>query len=531
MRVVLVLLAVILLAAPSQTLADTGGQQHRQVLQRFLTDDVVGVICVNLGQLDTDSLMQRIKKSQLFDDPSALATVDAGLKLIHDKTDELRAAGVQRAYAFLRADDFYSQGFSWVAPIANDRSPAEAAKQVQRCFQFLPGPFQQLSQNCRSIDGYVVMAASEQQLKRMMSEPAQTPREYPAAMENLFSGTLGIAIFGDRDSRKVVRQLFPSLPDPYSAITGPLVADELDWGGVMLKLGTELDLEMLIQARNLKAAQIVERGCRDGLQWGRQLVERDSVISKELSSLLFEAIEVKRRTDHRVHVSAAKLVNDFEGVSATIAPQLEQARRSARQVAQLNQIRNIALAMHNYESALGSFPARAKLGKDGRSLLSWRVQILPFLEQAELYNQFHHDEPWDSEHNIKLVQKMPEIYADVFPAGNENNQQGRTLFQIPVAAGTLFGAAEAPKFRDVSDGADVTILVGHVARKHAVIWTKPADWEVDLDQPTAKLTDADREKQLFAFVNGSVRYIEKDRISSQLLRALLTSKGGEEIRQ
>src|SRR5207244_5467397 len=67
--------------------------------------------------------------------------------------------------------------------------------------------------------------------------------------------------------------------------------------------------------------------------------------------------------------------------------------------------------MHNYHDTYGTFPPHAIYSKDGKPLLSWRVAILPFIEQDALYKQFHVDEPWDSAHNKKLMQQLPRIYA------------------------------------------------------------------------------------------------------------------------
>ncbi len=77
----------------------------------------------------------------------------------------------------------------------------------------------------------------------------------------------------------------------------------------------------------------------------------------------------------------------------------------------MNNLKYIGLAMHNYLDANSHFPPAASVDKAGKPLLSWRVMILPYIDQDQLYKQFHLDEPWDSEHNKKLIDKMPQIYA------------------------------------------------------------------------------------------------------------------------
>src|SRR4051812_32634281 len=76
----------------------------------------------------------------------------------------------------------------------------------------------------------------------------------------------------------------------------------------------------------------------------------------------------------------------------------------------VNNIKQIALAWHNYEAANGHLPSN-QVDKKGKALLSWRVQILPSLEEDALYKQFKLDEPWDSENNKKLIDQMPKLYA------------------------------------------------------------------------------------------------------------------------
>jgi hypothetical protein len=89
--------------------------------------------------------------------------------------------------------------------------------------------------------------------------------------------------------------------------------------------------------------------------------------------------------------------------------------------------------MHNYHDTFGFFPASAIYSKDGKPLLSWRVALLPFLNHDNLYKQFHLDEPWDSEHNKKLLDKMP----DIFRVPGQKDKSG-TYYQVFVGESTMF---------------------------------------------------------------------------------------------
>ena len=89
-------------------------------------------------------------------------------------------------------------------------------------------------------------------------------------------------------------------------------------------------------------------------------------------------------------------------------PAVGAAREAARRAQCTNNLKMLGLAMHNYLAAHNNtFPSPALPGKDGKPALSWRVALLPYLDQQSLYDRFHLDEPWDSPHNKALIKEMP----------------------------------------------------------------------------------------------------------------------------
>src|SRR5690606_26181785 len=117
---------------------------------------------------------------------------------------------------------------------------------------------------------------------------------------------------------------------------------------------------------------------------------------------------------------------------------------------------------------------------DGKPLLSWRVHLLPFLEEQELYEQFHLDEPWDSTHNKQLISKMPSVF--LCPSSGLKPQNGKTTYLAPVGEGLLFdGTDEGTRFRTITDGTSNTVAILDMGDDRAVVWTQPADWEYDQD--------------------------------------------------
>ena len=146
----------------------------------------------------------------------------------------------------------------------------------------------------------------------------------------------------------------------------------------------------------------------------------------------------------------------------------------------LENLKYIGLAMHNFaERHDAAFPAAA-IRKDGKPLLSWRVAILPYLDQEALYEKFHLDEPWDSPHNKALLEQMPDIYA---PGRRKDRSEHSTYYQVFAGPGALFGGDEGTKLADVKDGMAMTLMVVEAARP--VPWTKPEDLPFDESKPLA----------------------------------------------
>jgi len=213
-----------------------------------------------------------------------------------------------------------------------------------------------------------------------------------------------------------------------------------------------------------------------------------------------------------------------------LLPAVQAAREAARRTNASNNYKLLTLALLMYENTHGRFPAPAIVDKAGKPLLSWRVAILPFIEEEELYRQFHLDEPWDSEHNKKLLARMPDVYGDVtLPPGEAAS--GLTTAQLPVGKGTAFrDPATGPKIASITDGTSKTAAVIEVSRDRAVPWTKPADHEFDATKPLAGLGHATRPNQLFfiSFFDGSVQPFDPS-VDPDVIRAVMTSDGGEAV--
>ncbi|MCA9259871.1 MAG: DUF1559 domain-containing protein, partial [Planctomycetales bacterium] len=208
-------------------------------------------------------------------------------------------------------------------------------------------------------------------------------------------------------------------------------------------------------------------------------------------------------------------------VAALGVPAISQARQGAQRAQQLNNFKQIALACLNYESAYRKLPSDI-YSEDGTPLLSWRVRILPFLEEQALYTQFHLDEPWDSPHNKPLLDQMPWPYV----SEGGDRVGGRTLIVALRGANTLFplDKNDGIPLRQITDGTSNTLLCVQASPRNAVEWTAPRDLTLEGAEPARDLGQFG----LFAaaMCDGSCR-IRPTSLSKELLEAMATRNGGE----
>jgi hypothetical protein len=200
-----------------------------------------------------------------------------------------------------------------------------------------------------------------------------------------------------------------------------------------------------------------------------------------------------------------------------------KVKAAAARSRSFNNLKQIAIALHSYHDAMGSLPPAAVVDKTGRPLLSWRVLILPYVEQGPLYQRFKLDEPWDGPTNKKLIDPMPKVFAAPFPTAAKATE---THYQAFVGRGAAFDLLKGPTLVQFTDGNSNTVLVGTAAK--AVPWTKPDDMAFDPAGDMTTVLGFFPDVAHVAFGDGSVRAVPKT-ITRQRLRALVTRAGGEVI--
>jgi hypothetical protein len=208
-------------------------------------------------------------------------------------------------------------------------------------------------------------------------------------------------------------------------------------------------------------------------------------------------------------------------------------RDAANRMKSSNNLKQMGLAVHNYQDVYGDLPANTYTA-DGKPLLSWRVHILPFIEQDNLYRRFKLDEPWDGPNNRQLVSQMPAIYAipnvPRTPAGLTHYRgfsspgavfDRKKIHDRPVRPGEGF---TLDKFKDRTTD---TILIVEAA--DPIEWTKPDDLDASPGKPIPKLAGFHRGGKAQVLMGDvSVRQVRPD-LAETTLRALVTHGGGEPL--
>ncbi len=191
-----------------------------------------------------------------------------------------------------------------------------------------------------------------------------------------------------------------------------------------------------------------------------------------------------------------------------------------------SQMKQLALALLNYETTNERFPkAAAFQAADGSPGLSWRVAILPFLEENALYEQFRKNEPWDSPHNRALIARMPSF----FKSPGSKLEEGYTNYLAIVAPNTILSnGRRGTSMRDITDGTSRTVMLVEADDDAAVPWTKPDDLAWDTQQPLRGLGKIWSGRFYAVFGDGSVRALGAD-LPAETINGLFSRNGGETV--
>ena len=301
------------------------------------------------------------------------------------------------------------------------------------------------------------------------------------------------------DPRETVPDLIAGLPQMVDAFDAMARASQREQGEQEVGLGIELDRSKVPDAETVR-------------------------------SILFPGASYMTRDDEGLSVISRESVPGVAspasaGVAiALLLPAVQSAREAARRAQCVNNLKQIGVAMHNYHDANGRFPA-AITDSNGRPLLGWRVALLPYLEEQDLYAEFRLDEPWDSPHNRALVDRMPRVFSC---PSRPDPEPGRTGYRIAEGPGASFPGPDGIRIRDIIDGTSLTVAV--FESDQGATWTQPGGLPLPAeagDDPLP-LGSFHPGGVNALFFDGSVRFLPES-AEQTILRALLTPAGMEQV--
>jgi hypothetical protein len=331
--------------------------------------------------------------------------------------------------------------------------------------------------------------------------PDQRP-ELAVAFEAAGDTAIQVLMLPPKYYRRVIEETMPELPKEIGGGPSSVVTNGCLWAALSVDFSPQLTARLVVQSQDAAAAVALNKKLGEVVQTVAQMPQVKAMIPKfaETTGIFIPKVE----GNQLVLSLDAKQKEIGDLLNSVITPALREARGSAERMASINNLKQIGLAMHNYHDAHKHLPAAASYSPDGKPLLSWRVMILPMIEQGVLYDQFHFDEPWDSEHNKKLIDKMPPEYR----SPKSKLKDYRSNYVVPVGPGTVFEGREGMSFKNITDGTSCTIMAVEVDDAHAVIWTKPDDLPYDPKEPSKGLGGLYKNCFIALFCDGYVRVIK-----------------------
>ena len=343
----------------------------------------------------------------------------------------------------------------------------------------------------------VVVAEQEETLKGLLSGAAKSPIVAKLQAAGTGDDLVGVVLveplrglIGDA-RRQLPGKTMPGLDKLAS------VPDQLKSATLTVNLSSATLARLVLECTSAESGQKVNDTLKKGLDvakpvlgmlimLGKKSEDTPPVAKEGLDVLgrLVLGLQVTQSGD-QVVVTAPK-PEGLDKLVASLPAALHEAegagQEAARRVMRLNNLKQIALAMLNYENSHNGFPPAAICDKQGKPLLSWRVAILPFIDEKPLYDQFRLDEPWDGPNNNKLVNLMPLVYQ-----GQRTERDGKTTIVVFTGKDAPFDEGKKLAIADIIDGVSSTIMAVEAGEDKAVPWTRPEDLPFDPQNPRAAL--------------------------------------------
>jgi hypothetical protein len=347
--------------------------------------------------------------------------------------------------------------------------------------------------------------------------------ELTAALAAIKQSPIQIAVGLDPDTRRVIREFWPELPAEFGGGSGLTLADGWKWLALGLTPSPRPEAQFILQTNDVPAAEASAKMLAALLK----LAISAGAVKEGSTAALIKRLTPTQQGDRLIiaindaNGGAQKVIDEFA------EPLKTKLLRNTVLERTVHNLRLMILALHDYLYANKTFPPAANLSPDGKPLLSWRVHILPYVDEKALYKEFHLNEPWDSEHNRKLITRMPDIYASS-SITTQQRARGITTYLGINGEHSLFSGLEHRTLKSITDGIANTIGIVDATTDHAVIWTQPVDLKFDTKNPHKGLAGQPEKMFQVGFCSGIARAIP-DSITPENLRRLLLIDDGETV--
>jgi hypothetical protein len=469
--------------------AQLGASTQHSAIQAYLDADANFVSWVDVDQLDLRLMQTNLEALG----GRAVTGPVSGIKVAESIQKALQESQVKRIYivastAALLGDP--SGGFA-VVPTAQ---PSDCIKRLKQVDVLSKLAFQE-------VNGNVVIAVKPSGLEACTTVRDKPSTQLLEAMARC-NGVHGMAI---------------SLPPSFLSTVQNLIPD----GAPRQLVGAMIDMQSM-NATQSKTSDTIE------VQWTFGQAENASKFAALANDLVTNGLQSKTPIS-LLNVSGSSVTMSDQAQKEILPKLMSKAKTGAALTVSSNHLKQLALAFHNYIDRHNVFPAQSISDKAGKKLLSWRVLLLPYIEENRLFNEFRLDESWDSPHNIKLVDRMPAIFSSPYDADKPLAAKGMTRYVAPLTKNSTLGKPGKPLvFSDIKDGTSNTIWVVEAAPERAVIWTKPDDLVVDEADPGAGILVPGQNGFLGSFLDGSVLRFSSS-LTKETLNALFSVDGKELI--
>ncbi len=469
------------------------------VIAPLVSEKTILIYRVDVTKLDVAQMVREIKNGT--DDAQLAKKAERELQKM---LAPLLADGVREVYALTYIPDGGANPFVFAVPV-NKGNVEKVAKHLR---QVIPlADVQQI--------GDLLVAHTGPGLQQLIpAQPFKNPHLAQAFAEVNNAEAQSVFVLSDKLRNMILKDLPPRLPPELGGGNPADLVKSFRWSALGMNLKPNSRSRFVLQFADAQGAQKVEALYKKAT---KTLIEKTADKGPESWGALLKTFRPKVAND--------QLVVEWrqEELRELLMTSVKKVRDAANRMESTNNLKQIGITFHDHHDAYRTLPAQASYDPNGKPLLSWPVHIMPFIDEDDLYKQIILDEHWDSQHNKKMIAKMPKLYRSPF----SNAKPGMTTYLVPVGKDTIFGKKPL-SFRQITDGLSNTLMIVEADDDKAVIWTKPEDLPIDPKNPHRGLGNNRLKIILAGFADGHVQVIPPS-ISAEMLNRLFRYNDGKVV--